>query len=227
MDFSKRNALASVEAKKLYTDEALKWNFPTFGKLTESPDKIVLLDKNNAIARYQLSAENGFIADVYFYMSKPDSWRIKSVRRLALTGLLEETQAGLKGKKVLTQEEKNILANIELTLGTDELLRDWLINNKTLMEQLIDVFTSSDVPKRQAIVADGPGFPKISALLKQLHINSMELQPDGNIEIVIGGLVDNTVGYIYSPENNPPKMDDDNYFWIEKVLDNWYLFRTT
>ena len=227
MEFSARNALASAEAKGIYTDEALEWDFATFGKLTEFPDKTVLVDRNNAIARYQLSSDNGLIVDVYIYMTKQGAWKIKSVRRLALTGGLEAVQFALKARTDSTKQERDLLANIELTLATDKMLRTWLVTNKTLVEQLRDLSLSVSAPKSRLITDDNNGFPGITSLLRQLHLRGVATKENGNVEIVIGGVLDNTVGYIYSPTERPPKMDDTNYFWIEKVMDKWYLFRTT
>ena len=226
MSFSKRNALASPEAKQIYTGEALKWNFPTFGKLTEAPDKIVLANQY-AIARYQLTAENGFTADVYIYLLNEGKWKVKSVRRLALTGLLEKVQAGLQAQPRLTDEEQVTLANINLTLAPDKELIGWLLDHKTQLKQLCDLMTSTGATSPQAIASNDQDHPKIATLLKELHLSEIETDGTGNTMIVIGGVTDNTVGYIYAPSNNPPQMDDGEYFWVEKITDNWYLFRTT
>jgi hypothetical protein len=226
MGFSKRNALASLEAKNIYTGEALKWDFPTFGRLAEAPGKIVLTNQY-AIARYQLTAENGLTADVYIYLINEGKWKIKSVRRLAMTGILEKVQAGLKARPRLTDDEQNMLANINLTLATDKELSSWLIEHKTQLKQLCDLTTSAAATRPQFITSDGQDHPQIVTLLKQLHLSGIETDGTRNIKIVIGGVIDNTVGYIYAPSNDPPQIDDGEYFWVEKITDNWYLFRTT
>jgi hypothetical protein len=225
MGFSKRNALASPEAKNIYTGEALKWDFPTFGRLTEAPDKIVSTNQY-AIARYQLT-ENGLTADVYIYLINEGKWKVKSVRRLALTGLLEELQAGLKARPSLTDDERNTLANINLTLATDKELINWLTEHKTQLKQLCDLAASAGATRPQFITSNDQDYPQIATLLKELHLSGIETEGTGSIKIVIGGVTDNTVGYIYAPSNNPPQMDDGEYFWVEKITDNWYLFRTT
>ncbi|GAB4351953.1 MAG: hypothetical protein Kow0099_36120 [Candidatus Abyssubacteria bacterium] len=50
----------------------------------------------------------------------------------------------------------------------------------------------------------------------------------GIIEIVIGGLVDNAVGYMYVPDGqSKPEMTPDEYIYVERIADNWFLFKTT
>ncbi|HKX26107.1 MAG TPA: hypothetical protein VJ302_00310 [Blastocatellia bacterium] len=226
MGFSKREALASPDAKTLYTGEALKWSFPTFGNLTAAPDKIVLTDRS-AIARYQVTADSGSTADVYVYLIKEEKWKVKSVRRLALTGLLEVVQSGLKAQTSLTDVERDTLANINLTLATDQELIKWLTEHKTQFDRLRELAASAKISMPQFITAHDQDHLTIAALLKELHLGGVELDGSKTIKIIIGGVTDNTVGYIYAPSDNPPQMDDGEYFWVEKVVDNWYLFRTT
>jgi hypothetical protein len=44
---------------------------------------------------------------------------------------------------------------------------------------------------------------------------------------VIGGIMDNTVGFVYSPSNKPPQISPSSYIWVEEIAAGWYLFRTT
>lgn len=70
-------------------------------------------------------------------------------------------------------------------------------------------------------------FPKSAAALKNLHFTALETKSDGSIEFTIGGMLDNTVGFIYSPKDAPPQIDGWRYIWVEKIAAGWYLFRTT
>jgi hypothetical protein len=50
----------------------------------------------------------------------------------------------------------------------------------------------------------------------------------GIIEINIGGMLNNSVGFLYVPEGRmPPAMSSGGYIYIEKVMDHWYLYKTT
>ncbi len=70
-------------------------------------------------------------------------------------------------------------------------------------------------------------FPKTAGLLKTLHLSALETKSDGNIEITIGGITDNSVGFVYSRAGTPPVIDGWRYIWVEEVAAGWYLYRTT
>lgn len=79
----------------------------------------------------------------------------------------------------------------------------------------------------ERITAATQKFPKSVAALKNLHFTALETKSDGSIEFMIGGVLDNSVGFIYSPKNTPPEIDGWRYIWVEKIAAGWYLFRTT
>jgi hypothetical protein len=72
-----------------------------------------------------------------------------------------------------------------------------------------------------------PTSSAIKAKLQALHLSSLSKVDDKQIEIIIGGVTDNTVGFLYAPDNRPPLVGPSEYIWVEKIADNWYLFRTT
>src|SRR5947199_215644 len=80
IQLSDRQALRTEEAQKLLVGEMLSLNIPTFGKLTDTPDKMLMLEKNRAIGRVQRFGENNQITDVYFYLQYDGSWRVSEVR---------------------------------------------------------------------------------------------------------------------------------------------------
>jgi hypothetical protein len=77
------------------------------------------------------------------------------------------------------------------------------------------------------ITANTQKFPKSAAALKNLHLSALETKSNGNVEITIGGITDNSVGFIYSPSGTPPQIDGWRCIWVEKLAAGWYLFRTT
>jgi hypothetical protein len=227
IDLSNRNALRTPEARKLFVGEATTWDFPSFGKLAAAPDTVVLIDEKGAVARVQWHGENNYVADLYFYLAFYGGWKIGAVRRLSLTGIIELAYNGLKARKTLTKEEQDELSNMELLLAPDEVLRAWFVKQQPSMNALSDLAQS--MHKGEFVFLNEPdkSYPEIRQLLRALHLDGVEVHEDGNVEIVIGGVTDNTVGFIYSPSNHPPGIDPKSYIWVEKVADKWYLFRTT
>jgi hypothetical protein len=73
---------------------------------------------------------------------------------------------------------------------------------------------------------DDKGSP-LSDRLRALGLIGIGYAESGAIEIMIGGVVDNSVGFLFVGEQAPPPMSDDNYIWVEPIGDGWCLFRTT
>jgi hypothetical protein len=227
IQLSDKQALRTEEAQRLLVGEMLSLNIPTFGKLTNTPDKMLMLEKNRAIGRVQRFGENNQITDVYFYLQYDGSWKVSEVRLLALTGIIEQLYFALKAKTSLTEEEKNDLANMKLILASDKDLKAWFSENRESLDKLYSLVQSKAGKDQFYIRSEDKQFPEVAMALKKLHLSGMTIETNGNVEMVIGGVTDNVVGFIYSPSKNPPAMSPSSYIWVEEVADKWYLFRTT
>jgi hypothetical protein len=224
-EFSNKQALQTPEARQLLTGEALEWKMPGFGEAIAAPDKVVLVDAQNAVGRIQLHGKNR-VVDLYFYLKLQDSWKISAVRTLALTGIVEGACEYLKTKPNLTAAEKDELGNCELVLASDEALHQWFAKNAVIMNKLYDI-TRGQKPGYSS-EQNNPKYADLKTQLKSLHFSGLaEVQTDGNVEFVIGGMTDNTVGFLYSPNNQPPKISSNLYIWVEEIAPKWFLFRTT
>lgn len=236
IQLSDQQALQEEQARQLLAGEALtRWKTPSFGRLSKEPDKIILPGPNFAVGRIQAFGENNFIGDLYFYLEKNSAWKITAMRTLAMTGMIEDINHALKAKKTLTEEEASVLANTELVLATDSSLAEWFSQHHESLDQLYTL-TRSKVKiepkvsagiKFQYIGSDDKQFPEIAQKLKQLHFSGINITPEGNYEFVIGGMLDNTVGFLYSPNKTPPSISPSEYIWVEELTGYWYLFRTT
>lgn len=267
MEFAELNnkqMLKSNEARLLLTGEASEWRNAWFGRISNQPDKLVLVEKNFAVAGVETIGKDSRVVDLYFYLKFDNGWKIRSMRAMAQTWLLEAVNTELKTKAILTATEKGALANTELVLSSDKMLAEWFQKNRSALDKLVAVtiVETKKKPKKtvfpvrrrvrvgtswisQAIgnsvnedseneprtidyvTANIRKFPRSAAALKNLHVRAMETKSNGNIEIIIGGILDNSVGFVYSPSETPPPIDGWRYIWVEKVAAGWYLFRTT
>lgn len=223
---SKTNELQTDAAQKLLADEMLELEISTFGNLTEMPDKILMLEKNRAIGRFQLFGENDQITDVYFYLQNNNGWKVNAVRLLSLTGIIERIYLGLKAKPNLTAEEKYLFENSKLTLASDKELQQWFLKNESSLNKIS--FLLKNAGKYTTVNAErnSKQFPEVRKLLKKLNLGTVNVEENGSIKFVIGGITDNTVGFIYT-NKQPPEISPSFYIWIEEVSPKWYLFRTT
>ncbi|HZH30025.1 MAG TPA: hypothetical protein VEY11_04625 [Pyrinomonadaceae bacterium] len=225
--FSGKQALHTAAARKLLAGEMLNLKISSFGRLTDAPDAVFLLSANNAVGRFQLTGERDQITDVYFYLEKAGGWKVNAVRLMALTGMIEQAYLELKAKPNLTEAEKNLSGNFKLTLAPDRELKMWFAANR----ETLDALRRASLPAKKGdtiyVTRDDAKFPEASALLRKLNLSAVGVEANGNVEIVIGGVTDNTVGFIHSPAKTPPPVSPSSYIWVEEVAPHWYLFRTT
>lgn len=226
-ELSKKQALQTEAARKLMTGEILELKISSFGKLTDAPDRVLLLEKNSAVGRFQLFGANNQITDVYFYLRHDDTWKVSEVRLLSLTGIIERAYLGLKAKPNLTDEEKGLYENFKLTLAPDKELKTWFSMNSKPLEHLCTLLRAQSKGSAFYVNRDDTKFPEAAESLRKLNLSGARVEANGDVEIVIGGVTDNLVGFINSPSKNPPKMSPSSYIWVEEVTANWYLFRTT
>lgn len=225
-ELSKQQAIQTKEARKLLAGEMLDLKIQSFGKLTDTPDKVLLLEKNSAVGRFQLFGENNQITDVYFYLQNDNGWKVNAVRLLALTGIIEQAYLGLKARPNLTAEEKSLFENFKLTLAPDKELKIWFAGNRMFLDNLCALLRAKS-NSAFYVNRDDKKVPEVAELLRKLNLSTARMEANGDVEIVIGGITDNTVGFIYSPSNTPPKISPSSYIWVEEVAVNWCLFRTT
>lgn len=206
--------LKSASAIPLLTGEATRFaQTDTLGQ-TSAPDAFQLLDSHHVVARVQGMDGKVPVADIYFYLTLSGStWKVTALRSLALTGMIEMAMEELQKKSKLTAHEQEELANMKLTLSLDRDLRTYFTTHQPQFEKL------------RIIAAKNPNAAESN--LRQLGLNSVSKENGTNLHFVIGGMVDNTVGYLYSPSNRPPQITPNEYIWVEKIADKWYIFRTT
>jgi hypothetical protein len=153
------------------------------------------------------------------------SWKVTAVRRLSLTGIIENAYQYLKTKPNRTAKEDDDLANMGLTLLSDAALRTWFNQHTASMNRL---YALARVLKPGEFLNDrDTRDPEVVQLIKSLHLTGLEVKTDGNVEFVIGGITDNTVGFLYSPANKPPPISSDSHIWVEEIAPKWFIFRTT
>jgi hypothetical protein len=223
IELSDKRSLQTPEARALLSGEALEWKMSTFGELSAQPDRYIFFpDAKNAVARVQLHGKDRMV-DLYFYLTLEGPCKVTAVRTLSLTGIIEGAYQYLKTKPDLTEEEKNNLENYKLMLASDQELRAWFRKNLASMDELHKLSRGL----RAGAEERNPNYAEIKARLKALHFASVQVDEDGTIEFIIGGVTDNTVGFLYSPTNKPPTISSNSYIWVEEVGLKWYLFRTT
>ncbi len=224
----------SKAARNMLSAEAFSLGLPPMGKLLfeNGDNNINIVADNFAVARTKLTSPMPL--DVYFYLRREKDWKITAARALACTGPLNAIVTQLEKKSVRSDEENATLRNLNLTLLTDSELKDWFASNRTKLEDLVNY--GNALPASNSVIVNdsrkaSEEIPAAAAAIKAklvaLNLSSLSKVDDKQMEIIVGGVTDNTVGFLYAPDNRPPLIGPSEYIWVEKIADNWYLFRTT
>ena len=201
--------LTTPEGQALLTGEARQMATGAKSALPAA-DRIIPIGQDKAAARFVLRGRNGEEADAYFYLEKtPQGWAVSAYRAMAMTGISVALLAELQKRPRLTAEEEFEKRNLQLSLSTDSQLRAWFAANRATIEAL----------------AKSQG-DDTTARAKALGVQSLN-SDGGKTDIVIGGMVDNTVGVLRPGPSGPPQIEPSSFIWVEDIGGGWFLYRTT
>ncbi|WP_342644760.1 hypothetical protein [Mucilaginibacter sp. CSA2-8R] len=210
-----------------------------------------LLAQNNrtAVVNVNLTNSSGQTYDMYLHLKKDSVWKAAAFRALALTGIIEEINRQLKllspkqvdsiiaapgkaGKLFKSRAEYEfMLGNTTLTLASDSQLVAHFTKNKATFESLKNDLLKNGILKLDGSAKRTKNPDAMMKSLKDLRLESAFREREEvphNINFLIGGIIDNSVGYLYIPkEQNVPKMSPGEYIMIRKIVDGWYLYKTT
>ena len=216
--------------------------------------KFVLLGQSdkNAVVRMTIldSAGKGF--DAYLHFERDSTWKMNAFRALAMTGIIERVAQELEkmtpkeideiikqsndkeGKEGMFKSRQDYdfeLGNAKLTLELDDNIVKHFLTNQTEFERLKNLALAQLEKKK----ADEERRTKLIENYKddyrRLFISSVSTggYELGNcINFLIGGILDNTVGYIYVKDKKDlPEMNPDRVIMIKEIGNGWYIYKTT
>ena len=190
--------------------------------------------------------------DTYLHFEKDSVWKMSAFRALAMTGIIEHVKIELekmtqqqvddiivKSKKkkkddfamFTSREDYNFqLGNAKLTLELDDNIAKHFVTNQVEFERLnlaLTQFEKIKVDEERSIKL----IENLKADYQKLFISSVSTggYELGNcINFSIGGMVDNSVGYIYVKDKKDlPEMNSDRVIMIREIGNGWYIYKTT
>lgn len=139
-----------------------------------------------------------------------------------------------------SKEEYNFkLRNAQLLMFTDDQLitffnehREQFNELKTAVAAEKETLRREKTTNSELLKRNGEAFVKRwEGLYKKLfiaYVPAYDTDFKNSVELVIWGMVDNYVGYVYIPdEKDVPRMSPDHIIMLRAMGDGWYLYKTT
>lgn len=197
------------------------------------------------------SSGKGF--DAYLHFRKDTRWKMIAFRALAMTNILEQAKTELeqlmptqvddmiaKAKKMKNPENAPFasredyqfeLGNLKLTLELDDNIAKHFLANQVAFERLRDLALKQLGKEAADDESSIPLIKKSKADYRKLFISSVSTggwELGNCINFLIGGMVDNTVGYLYVKDKGDlPEMTPDRVIMLREIAKGWYIYKTT
>jgi hypothetical protein len=208
--------------------------------------------EKNAVVGMTLLDSTGKGVDTYLYFEKDSIWKMSAFRELALTGMVEQVVQYLEKMTSLqidemiekSKKEKDAygmfesredydfeLGNARLIIGLDDNLVKHFLANQLEFERIKNLalkqLETTEVDEENSIRL----VVNLKKDYRKLFISSVstDVYGSGNvINFLIGGMVDNSVGYIYVKDKKYlPEMSPDRIIMIKEIGNGWYIYKTT
>jgi hypothetical protein len=208
-----------VEKSKVYKGEMLKFaSTPTMGEYLgadASKEYRVLSETDNSSVYGVTVRTKANVQDWYAFVANDSGvWKLAAVRTLAQTGLIATVVANLSRQTGRTAEQEWTLKNSQLTLSSDSELKQYLRVNLAQFDSLANSIRSHRADEATAA--------------RNLLLSTTRLETSGMITLTVGGILDNTVGFLNVPDTiQPPSMDPSGFIYVEHAVNRWYVFKTT
>lgn len=191
--------------------------------------------------------------DTYLHFEKDTSWKMTSFRALAMTGMIEQIKIELekmtpqqvdeiiakskKNKKddfsmFTSREDYNFqLGKTKLTLELDDNITKHFMANQAEFERLKNLaltqLEKEKVDEERSIKL----IENLKADYQKILISSVSTggyELGHCINFLIGGMVDNSVGYIYVKDKKDlPEMNPSRIIMVREIGNGWYIYKTT
>ena len=209
--------------------------------------------ETNAVVAMTITDSSGYGLNTYLHFKKGLAWKMCAFRALAMTGLIEKLKEDLE--KMTPEEVAKMIKRSNQEAGKSEFITsredyDFQLGNARLIleldENLVKYFKrnqdSFDSLKNDAIseltLGKNSDKSRITLLEKKkewyhkLFISSVSYGDyelgHNSLVFLIGGILDNTVGYIFVKDpKDIPTMSPDKIIMLKEIGNGWYIYKTT
>lgn len=218
--------------------------------------RFMLLGQTNdkAVVAMTILDSAGKGLDTYLHFGKDSIWKMQAFRALAMTGMIEQAIKELEKmtpKEVdeLIEKSKNAkekeyvvftsrddyyyeLGNARLTIELDENIIKHFLDNKPEFERIKEAALAELRKKKSDEESSVNLVENLRNNYRRLFISSVSYGSyelgSNCLDFSIGGMLDNTVGYLYVKDKKDlPEMSDSRVIMLREIGDGWYLYKTT
>lgn len=221
----------------------------------ETTTKFILLGQTEKIAVVAMtvldSSSEGF--DTYLHFVKDTVWKMSAFRGLAMTGMIEQMKMALEimspeeidemiteakneeddGFSLFTSREEFEfeLGNATLIIALDDNIIKHFVANEAEFERLKNLALTQLENEKVVDKRSIQLIENLKADYRKLFISSVsagDYELGNCINFLIGGMLDNTVGYIYvKNKKDLPEMNPSSIIMIREIGNGWYMYKTT
>ena len=195
--------------------------------------------EKSAVVNMTILDVDGKGIDTYLHFEKDKIWKVSAFRSLAMTGIIE--LAVIELEKINLQQIDTLfsskaeydfqLGNAKLILELDDNIIEHFQTNQTEFERLKNLALTQLEKEKIAEERSVKLIEDLKTEYKKIFISDISIggYELGNcINFLIGGMIDNTVGYIFVKDKKDlPEMHPNSIIMIREIGSGWYLYKTT
>lgn len=229
--FPEKNKYYGGEFSRFYSNQSTLGEM--LGPGIEKRFRILELTSDRCVIAVTLTKETQHQEWYAFLEMIGGSWKFMSIRTMTMTGLSQLALEQLQQKDDPDEEEQFQIKNLQLFFSSDEKAKAHLIKNMDGFTAVVTYLDSRpevkglSVSKRYDLPASS--IPEGKRLLTGIYIDSVirRSEQGGLYDFLVGGIVDNSMGYIYARKKaRLPKLSPNSFYYIEKIAENWYIYKT-
>lgn len=191
--------------------------------------------------------------DAYLFFKKDNVWKMDAFRGLAMTGMIQQIKVELEKmsttqiNEIIEESKKSTesdfkmfssieeyrfeLENAKLTLELDDNIISHFLKNESEFERIKEA-AFKELENKNTDDERGIKFDNLKNECQKIFISSLSYggYELGNrcLKFLIGGMLDNTVGYFYIKDKKDlPTMNSNRIIMVREIGNGWYIFKTT
>ncbi len=192
--------------------------------------------------------------DTYLYFQKDSIWKVSAFRTLANTGIIQELKNSLEQmskrevRRIIKYHKRRDdtdayaifasmdnynfqLGNARLILELDQNIEKHFLENQDDFERLKRMALEQLQKENSMQQGRINLIENLEPAYQKLFISSVSTGGHNFkncINFLIGGTLDNSVGYLYVEDKKDlPLMNPKNFIMIKKITGYWYIYKTT